>query len=114
MQDARTVSIAFSIGISGCIATKSHWIISAMEVVTEIEASRDLSAVLDAVKLGETIVITRDGHPIAAIGPLRKGSGLALKAMFACRQGTLDDDFEADIRSALEYLDDEIRNPWDD
>lgn len=40
-----------------------------MRTMTATEASRNFSAVLTAVSSGETILVTRDGRPVARIEP---------------------------------------------
>jgi antitoxin (DNA-binding transcriptional repressor) of toxin-antitoxin stability system len=82
--------------------------------MTATEVSRNFAAVLDAVEHGETIVVTRGNRRIARFDPEPEANGKAFKEFMSAWQGKLDDDWEADIRSGLEYLDEEIRNPWDD
>ncbi|MEJ7794702.1 MAG: type II toxin-antitoxin system prevent-host-death family antitoxin [Nocardioides sp.] len=52
--------------------------------MTATEASRNFARVLDRVERGETIVLTRGGRTIAAIGPATpRGNGRAVNALLA-------------------------------
>ncbi|WP_199042846.1 type II toxin-antitoxin system Phd/YefM family antitoxin [Glycomyces salinus] len=85
-----------------------------MKLMTATEVSRNFAAVLDAVEHGENIIITRGKRRIAALSPTPPSNGKAFKDFVASWEGSPDDDWAADIRSALEYVDDEIRDPWAD
>lgn len=82
--------------------------------MTATEASRNFSAVLDAVEDGETITITRGNARVATIGPAPKASARAVLEKLGAWGGELDDSFETDIRSALDMLDHEIKDPWEE
>lgn len=85
-----------------------------MKLMTATEVSRNFSAVLDAVEHGETITITRGNARVATIGPAPKASAREVFEKLGDWGGELDDSFEADIRSAVDMLDHEIRDPWDE
>jgi prevent-host-death family protein len=46
-----------------------------MRTITATEASRSFAALLDEVGKGETVIVTRGGRRIAAIGPAASGNG---------------------------------------
>ncbi len=52
-----------------------------MRTVTATEASRSFAALLDEVERGQTIVVTRGGRRIAAVGPARAGNGADVVAL---------------------------------
>ena len=66
-----------------------------MRVMTATEASRSFAALLDEVERGQTIVITRGGRRVAAIGPISASNGAAVKTLLAAR--AVDDEFAADV-----------------
>src|SRR5689334_11732060 len=72
--------------------------------MTATEASRHFSDLLDAVERGETIIIVRGGHPVAAIGPAHRCTGASLRAALADVPPP-DEAFSRDIASA-------IAGPW--
>jgi prevent-host-death family protein len=43
-----------------------------MRVITQRELRNESAAVMDAVEAGETIVVTRNGNPIAELRPLQR------------------------------------------
>ncbi len=51
-----------------------------MSTVTLAEAKTHLSYILDQVEAGEEVVITRRGHPVARISPV-KGPKLPVKSL---------------------------------
>ena len=59
------------------------------------EASRSFAALLDRVEAGETVVITRGGQRVAAIGPTAGGNGRAVLDLLG--SGEVDSDFAADV-----------------
>lgn len=73
-----------------------------MRVMTATEASRSFAALLDEVERGRTIVVTRGGRRIAAIGPISASNGAAVKALFAA--STVDDEFAADVLAARDAV----------
>ncbi|MBD3941218.1 type II toxin-antitoxin system prevent-host-death family antitoxin [Microbacterium sp. NEAU-LLC] len=82
-----------------------------MSTMSATEASRNFSALLDAVERGEAVTITRGNRPIAEIGPARRRTGrdlrLALDAL-----PPLDDAFEADVAAARDAVTGDWRDPW--
>ena len=42
------------------------------KTITQRELRNDSAAVMDAVEAGETIVVTRNGHPVAELHPARR------------------------------------------
>lgn len=82
-----------------------------MTTIPATEASRNFSALLDAVERGEAITITRGGRPIAHIRPAKPRTGrdlrLALEAL-----PPLDESFEADIDAARAMIADEWADAW--
>jgi len=82
-----------------------------MTTIAATEASRNFSALLDAVERGEAITITRGGRPIAQIRPARTRTGrdlrLALEGL-----PPLDTGIEADIESGRSMVDGEWADPW--
>lgn len=84
-----------------------------MKTVTATHASRGFSEVLDRVERGETIRITRDGHPVAELRPITPATGRELRAALADAPA-LDADIEADIADAIELLDSRVNGSWPD
>lgn len=68
---------------------------------------------LDRVERGETIRITRDGHPVAELRPITPATGRALRAALA-DSPTLDAEIETDIADAIELLDPRANGSWPD
>lgn len=60
--------------------------------------SRSFAALLDESEHGQTIVITRGGRRLAAIGPAKAGNGVDVMAVLSSVM--LDDDFSDDGVSA--------------
>ena len=79
--------------------------------MTATHASRGFSGLLDRVERGETIRITRDGHPVAELRPITPATGRALRAALADAP-TLDADIEADIADAIELLESRVNGSW--
>jgi prevent-host-death family protein len=71
-----------------------------VRTVTATEASRSFAALLDEVEAGETVVVTRGGRRIAAIGPATAGNGLDFLRLMA--NAAPDEDFAADVLAARE------------
>lgn len=69
-----------------------------MRTVTATEASRSFAALLDEVEAGETVVVTRGGRRVAAIGPASAGNGSAFLHLMG--DGAPDEDFAADALKA--------------
>lgn len=69
-----------------------------MRTVTATEASRSFAALLDEVEAGETVVVTRGGRRIAAIGPATAGNGADFLGLLANAEP--DGDFAADVAAA--------------
>lgn len=88
-----------------------------MREMTASQASRNFSAVLDAVENGETIVVTRAGHRVATIAPAALANGAALRAVMQRWHGdpALDAAFAARVAEARERsLSDVDADPWRD
>ncbi len=66
-----------------------------MRTVTATEASRSFAALLDEVERGQTVVVTRGGRRIAAIGPAAASNGAEVVALLTSH--TVDEDFAADV-----------------
>ncbi len=79
--------------------------------MTATHASRGFSEVLDRVEHGETIRITRDGHPVAELRPVTPATGRKLRAALA-KTPTLDAHIEADIEAAKALTTDEVNGSW--
>lgn len=71
-----------------------------MRTVTATEASRSFAALLDEVEAGETVVVTRGGRRIAAIGPASAGNGLEFLRLM--EDAVPDEDFASDVLTARE------------
>jgi antitoxin (DNA-binding transcriptional repressor) of toxin-antitoxin stability system len=65
--------------------------------MTATEASRSFAQVLDQAERGETIVITRGGRRVAAIGPTPTANGAAVASLLL--GGPPDEDFAADVEA---------------
>lgn len=73
-----------------------------MRTVTATEASRSFAALLDAAEEGETVVITRGGRRIAALGPAAQSNGAEFVSLLT--GNGVDDDFEADVSRARDAV----------
>ena len=71
-----------------------------MRTLTATEASRSFAALLDEVEAGETVVVTRGGRRIAAIGPASTGNGLEFLRLM--EDAVPDEDFVSDVLKARE------------
>ncbi|MEP6816908.1 MAG: type II toxin-antitoxin system prevent-host-death family antitoxin [Marmoricola sp.] len=71
-----------------------------MRTVTATEASRTFAALLDEAERGQTVVVTRGGRRIAAIGPANASNGAEVLALL--RANVADVDFAADVSAARE------------
>jgi antitoxin (DNA-binding transcriptional repressor) of toxin-antitoxin stability system len=73
-----------------------------MRTFTAIEASRGFAAMLNLVENGETVLITRDGRPVARLEPETSATGARVLALFADHSGdsAFADDAEAARRAA--------------
>ncbi|MDQ3029727.1 MAG: type II toxin-antitoxin system Phd/YefM family antitoxin [Actinomycetota bacterium] len=69
-----------------------------MRTVTATEASRSFAALLDEVERGQTVVITRGGRRIAAIGPAAASNGAEVVTLLTSHAA--DDGFAADVLAA--------------
>lgn len=69
-----------------------------MRTVTATEASRSFAALLDEAQRGQTVVITRGGRRIAALGPASTSNGADVLALLTKK--TVDADFAADVHAA--------------
>ena len=69
-----------------------------MRTVTATEASRSFAALLDEVEAGETVVVTRSGRRIAAIGPATAGNGREFLGLLA--NSAPDEEFASDVAAA--------------
>jgi antitoxin (DNA-binding transcriptional repressor) of toxin-antitoxin stability system len=79
--------------------------------MTASEASRDFSALLDAVERGETVTITRGGRAVAEMRPAQQRTGADLRAVLA-QIAPPEDQFAADIAAALAAVSREADDPW--
>lgn len=82
--------------------------------MTATEASRHFSELLDVIQAGHHVTITRGSIPVAEIGPSRAHTGAALAEALRKLDEPVDDTFATDVRSAREFVVDELRNPWGD
>jgi antitoxin (DNA-binding transcriptional repressor) of toxin-antitoxin stability system len=82
-----------------------------MRTMTATEASRNFSALLDAIEQGETITITRGYHVVAEMRPARLRTGADLRAALDLIPPP-DDRFAADIAGALAMVSSEGGDPW--
>lgn len=69
-----------------------------MRTVTATEASRSFAALLDEAERGQTVVITRGGQRIAAIGPASASNGTEVMALLESHP--TDESFAADVLAA--------------
>jgi prevent-host-death family protein len=84
-----------------------------MRTITETEAARKFSELLDAVENGEQVTITRRKVPVAVLGPVPRKTGADLRAALEGIEPP-DDAFENGVVSARSVVVNEVRNPWDD
>jgi prevent-host-death family protein len=68
--------------------------------VTATEASRSFAALLDEVEKGGTVIVTRGGRRIAAIGPANAGNGADVVELL--RAPNFDEAFADDLRAVRE------------
>lgn len=73
-----------------------------MTTMTATDVARNLSAVLDAVANGETVVITRGGRRIAQLTPTSAANGGAVADIF--RRHTPDPEWADDIETIRDLL----------
>lgn len=73
-----------------------------VRTVTATEASRSFAALLDAAERGQTVVVTRGGRRIAAIGPASASNGAEFVALLTSEAA--DDDFAADVLAARDAI----------
>jgi prevent-host-death family protein len=81
-----------------------------MRTMTVSEASRNFSALLDAVERGETVTITRGGRAVAEMRPARHRTGADLRAALEQIRPP-DDQVAADIADALAVISGERDDP---
>jgi len=67
-----------------------------VRTITATEASRSFAALLDDVEKGETVIVTRGGRRIAAIGPTTAGNGTEVLALL--RSAKVDEQFADDLK----------------
>ena len=81
--------------------------------MTATEAARTFSDVLNRVAAGEEVEVTRNGAPVAVIGPprARLASGARFRELLATAPSP-DDDFGSDLR-ALRANVEPPRDAWD-
>ena len=84
-----------------------------MRTFTATQASRGFSDLLDTVERGDTVTITRGGHPIAVISPARRHTVDLLLGELAQLE-PLDDAFASDISEALALLNSDTEDAWGD
>jgi antitoxin (DNA-binding transcriptional repressor) of toxin-antitoxin stability system len=82
-----------------------------MRTMTATEASRNFSELLDAIERGETVTITRGHHAVAEIMPPRRRTGAELRVALE-QIPPPDDQFAADIASALAVVSSDGDDPW--
>ena len=79
-----------------------------MAQVSVEEIQRDLSAYLQRVEAGETLVIVRAGHPVAEIKPIMTGAKTLRPFGLCAGEFTVPEDFDAplpeDLLQAFEGL----------
>jgi prevent-host-death family protein len=88
-----------------------------MREMSATEVARNFSSVLDAVKDGESVVITRGGEQIATLVPTPRANGAALAEVLRKWQGypSLDDEWAARMHSVRKMMNEwgELdRDPW--
>ena len=82
-----------------------------MRTIPATAASRGFSELLDAVERGDTITITRGGHPIAVVSPAKRYTVDLLVGQLAELE-RLDPEFDTDIADALALVTSEVKDPW--
>lgn len=82
-----------------------------MRAMTATEASRNFSALLDAIEQGETVTVTRGGRAVAELVPPTHRTGRDLRRALASVPPP-DDAFAAEIHSAIDLLASESADPW--
>jgi prevent-host-death family protein len=73
-----------------------------MRTVTATEASRSFAALLSEAERGETVVVTRGGRRIAAIGPATLGNGAEVRQLLV--SGCPDGAFAANVLAARQAV----------
>lgn len=73
-----------------------------MRTVTATEASRSFAALLDEVEAGGTVVVTRGGRRVAAIGPATAGNGGDVLKLLA--SAGIDEEFASDVQAARDAV----------
>jgi len=84
-----------------------------MTTMSATKASRNFSALLDAVERGDSVTITRGNRPVAQVSPARRRTGRDLRRALA-ELPPLDDEFERDIESARTFVSAAWQDPWSD
>lgn len=84
-----------------------------MRTISATDASRQFSDLLDAIEAGESVVVTRGKRPIAEIRPARRRAGRDLRLALADIAAP-DEQFVADIESAVAAVSQEVPDPWRD
>jgi prevent-host-death family protein len=82
-----------------------------MRTITATSASRGFSELLDAVEHGDTVTITRGGHPVAEIRPVHRHTLRDLRERLTHAPG-LDAEFEKDLTDTLALVENEVEDPW--
>jgi len=84
--------------------------------MTASEASRNFSALLDAIERGETIAVTRNGARVATIAPAERGTWAAFTDVVQRHRGERRVDDESMERSIAEMRKlvshEHDRDPW--
>lgn len=82
-----------------------------MRSITDVQASRNFSVVLEAVENGEEIVVTRDGVPVARFVPERLNVAERIAAVMANHPLPPEaiDEWESAIKELREWQDDRER-----
>lgn len=83
-----------------------------MRIISDTEALRRFSKLLDAVGAGESVVITRGGVPVAVIRPAARRTGNDLRAALEGIHPP-DDEFVFGLNEALAALVGEKQRPRD-
>lgn len=79
-----------------------------MRKISDVEAQSQFAELLDAVEGGETIVITRDGRPVARLLSRQAAVGNAMRNMAELRKRT----GKITVEEILEWRDEGRRAGW--
>lgn len=89
-----------------------------MRELTASEASRNFSALLDAIEAGETVIVTRGGKRVSMMSPTPPSSGEAFAEVLRRRRAErpIDDDaLERAVAHGLSFITNEMEiDRWSD